>query len=268
MRVDVETLQRFYASPLGEVARRMMDRRVAALWGEAAGLDVLGVGYATPLLETWRTQARRVVALMPAAQGAERWPNEARGLVCLGDDQRLPFMDAVFDRVVLAHALEETVSAHALLREVWRVMAPEGRVVAIAVNRAGLWARADSTPFGHGRPYSRTQLAALMRDAMFEPTASTRALYSPPWSWRPVLAVADDLERVGELVWPAFGGLVMMEAVKRLAAEPAPAKGRVVRARAAAATPGGRAAASPPDPEPPCPPPVSPAAPPQNPSAP
>lgn len=262
MRVDVETLQRFYASPLGEVARRMMDRRLAALWGDAAGLDVLGVGYATPLLEAFRPVARRVVALMPAAQGAERWPHDGRGLVCLGDDQRLPFMDAVFDRVVLAHALEETDSAHALLREVWRVTAPEGRVVAVAVNRAGLWARADSTPFGHGRPYSRTQLAALMRDAMFEPTASTRALYSPPWSWRPFLALADDFERVGEMVWPAFGGLVMMEAVKRLAAAPSPVKGRVVRARAATAAPGGRAAAAPEPESAPCPPPASPAAPP------
>ncbi|MBU6374057.1 MAG: methyltransferase domain-containing protein, partial [Alphaproteobacteria bacterium] len=234
MRVDVETLQRFYATPLGDVARRMIERRIAALWGDAAGLDVLGLGYATPLLETFRPVARRAVALMPAAQGAERWPHDARGLACLGDDQRLPFMDAVFDRVVLVHALEETHSAHTLLREVWRVTAPEGRVVAVAANRTGLWARTDSTPFGHGRPYSRSQLAALLRDALFEPTASTRALYSPPWSWRPLLTFADDLERIGEMVWPAFGGLVMMEAVKRLAAEPAPAKGRVVRARAAA----------------------------------
>jgi ubiquinone/menaquinone biosynthesis C-methylase UbiE len=145
-------------------------------------------------------------------------------------------MDSVFDRVLLVHALEESMSAHGLLREVWRVTAPEGRVAAIAANRAGIWAHVDSTPFGHGRPFSRTQLAALLRDAMFEPTASSRALFAPPWSWRPLLAVADDLERVGEAVWPAFGGLVMMEAVKRLAAEAPPVKGRVVRARAAAAT--------------------------------
>jgi hypothetical protein len=78
------------------------------------------------------------------------------------------------------------------LREVWRVTAPEGRVIAIAANRTGLWARTDSTPFGHGRPYSRSQLAALLRDAMFEPTASARALYAPPWSWRPMLALADE----------------------------------------------------------------------------
>ena len=234
MRVDVESLQRFYAAPLGELAARMIARRLETLWGDAAGLDVLGLGYPTPLLGAYRNAARRVTALMPGAQGAERWPADGPCLVCLGDEQRLPFMDAIFDRVLLVHTLEESPSAHAVLREVWRVTAPEGRVIAIAANRTGLWARTDSTPFGHGRPYSRSQLAALLRDAMFEPTASARALYAPPWPWRPMLALADEFERAGDLLWPTFGGLVMMEAVKRLAAEPPTVKGRVVRARARA----------------------------------
>jgi hypothetical protein len=46
--------------------------------------------------------------------------------------------------------------------------------------------------------------------------------------------LADEFERAGDLLWPTFGGLVMMEAVKRLAAEPPTVKGRVVRARARA----------------------------------
>lgn len=237
MRVDVETLQRFYASPLGEAAHRMIARRIAAIWPDCVGQDVLGIGYAAPFLEPARGSARRTVALMPAAQGAERWPGEHPCLAALGDDLRLPFMDAVFDKVVLIHALEETASTQGLLREVWRVTAPEGRLIVVAANRAGLWARVDSTPFGHGRPYSRTQLAALLRDAMFEPTASARALYAPPWPWRPLLALAEEIERAGEMLWPAFGGLVMMEAVKRLTAEPPPLKGRVVRARKAATAP-------------------------------
>lgn len=218
MRVDVATLQRFYAGPLGRAAQRMAARRLASLWAHADGLDVLGFGYAAPYLERFRAGARRVALAMPAAQGAHAWPAHARGLVCLAEDARLPFVDALFDRVLIVHGLEEAENARALLREVWRVTAPEGRLVVIVANRVGLWARAEHTPFGHGRPYSRSQLANLLSEAMFEPAARARALYLPPVGW--LARLAYPFERAGAALWAPFGGLLLMEAVKRLSAEP------------------------------------------------
>jgi SAM-dependent methyltransferase len=232
MRVDVLALQRFYASPLGDAARRAALRRLSTLWGRAEGLDVLGVGYAAPYIDGFREHARRVVAMMPAEQGAEPWPSDERCLTVLGEDTRLPFIDAVFDRVLLVHALEETSALRPLLREVWRVMAPEGRLLVIASNRWSWWAQWGGTPLGHGRPYSRYQLSNLLGDAMFEPVASSRALFAPPVAWGPIVRAADAFERVGEWVWPAFGGLVMMEAVKRLYATTARSEGRVLLAKA------------------------------------
>lgn len=232
MRVDVLALQRFYASPLGEAARRAAARRLSALWPHADGLDVLGVGYATPFLGAYREGARRVLTLMPAEQGVEPWPGDGPVCAALADETRLPMMDAVFDRVLIVHALEETNAMRPLLREVWRVMAPEGRLVVIAANRWSLWAQADATPFGHGRPYSRAQLATLLSEAMFEPVASARALYAPPMNWAPFVRAADAFERVGELLWRAQGGLVLMEAVKRLYASTARSEGRVLLAKA------------------------------------
>jgi SAM-dependent methyltransferase len=232
MRVDVLALQRFYASPLGEAARRAASRRLSALWPHADGLDVLGIGYPTPYLGALRASARRTVVMMPAEQGAEPWPAERTVLTALADEARLPFMDAVFDRVLMVHAMEEAAAPHALLREVWRIMAPEGRLVVIAANRWSWWAQSGATPLGHGRPYSRTQLATLLSDSMFEPVASSRALYAPPTTWTPFVRAADAFEWVGELVWPALGGLVLMEAVKRLYATTARSEDRVLLAKA------------------------------------
>ena len=79
--------------------------------------------------------------------------------------------DAAVDRILLVHALEANADAAALLREVWRVLAAGGRILAIAPNRRGLWARMDTTPFGHGRPYSRSQITHLLRETWFTPTA-------------------------------------------------------------------------------------------------
>lgn len=230
MRVDVLALQRFYASPLGDVARRAATRRLAALWPSVEGLDILGIGYPVPYLSRVRQSARRAVVMMPAEQGVEPWPAEGLTLSSLADEVRLPFMDAVFDRVLMVHALEESAAAHAMLREAWRVMAPEGRLVVIAANRWSLWAQSGATPFGQGRPYSRTQLATLLGDAMFEPVVSARALYAPPWPW--FARAGEAFERVGEMVWPAQGGLVLMEAVKRLYASTARSDRRVLLAKA------------------------------------
>jgi len=220
MRLDAASLQAFYESPLGGAARQAVLARVRAAWEDVSGRDVLGLGFAAPLLEGLRGVPRRRVSLCPAGQGAVRWPAEGASTTLVCDETRLPLRDAVFDRVILAHAIEEAEAPQRLLREVWRVMAPEGRVIVLAANRVGLWALNDSQPFGQGRPFSRTQLADLLRASLFEPVATAKALYCPPLAWPGLLATAHLWERAGAFIAPALGGIVLVEAVKRLEAPP------------------------------------------------
>ncbi len=58
MRFDIDRLQTFYGSSLGRMAQEMVDKRVGALWPDADGLDVLGIGHADGLLEPLSRQAR------------------------------------------------------------------------------------------------------------------------------------------------------------------------------------------------------------------
>lgn len=218
MRQDVAALSRFYASPQGKAALAMLDRRLSALWPDLDEMDVLGLGYAAPLMERYADKARRAVAFMPEAQGVARWPNEGRCRALLGDEARLPIMDAVFDRAIAAHYFEESDSLRASMAELWRVLAPSGRAVLILASRRGLWARADNTPFGHGRSFSRRQLTRILADARFEATGWARALYVPPIGWGPVVRAAPAWERAGERFWPRFGGVIMVEVVKRTVA--------------------------------------------------
>ena len=73
---------------------------------------------------------------------------------------------------------------------VWRVLSPSGRLLIVTPNRRGLWARFDSTPFGHGRPYSRGQLTQLMRESQFTPTYWGRTLYTPPFEFDVLISSA------------------------------------------------------------------------------
>lgn len=230
MRRDVLELRDFYATPLGAVARRAIARKLDEAWGGAAGCDVLGLGYATPWLDGLPA-ARRTVAAMPAQQGVEGWPAAGRNRTALVDERALPFATGLFDRVLVAHGLEEADDAAALLREAGRVTAPSGRLVIVAAARGGLWARAEKTPFGHGRPFTRGQLERLVREVELEPFAWSQALYLPPWS--SLTGAADGFEQLGPRLLPGAAGVVLLEAVKHtFALRLAPARGRLAPARA------------------------------------
>ncbi|WP_374515772.1 class I SAM-dependent methyltransferase [Brevundimonas sp.] len=212
MRRSIEELRIFYGEPAGALARRLLARRLEDAWGEAASCDVLGLGYATPWLDAF-VGARRVVAAMPGGQGVEPWPSVGKNRTLLVDDRRLPFPAGAFDRVLLVHALEEADDARALMLEAVRAMAPAGRIILIAAARGGLWARAESTPFGHGRPFTRRQLERLVRDVGLEPTAWSQTLYVPPWP--PLLPLAEGLEQVGKRVLPGAAGVILLEATRQ-----------------------------------------------------
>ncbi len=175
MRRAIEDLRTFYGEPTGALVRRLLAKRLEDAWGEAPGCDVLGVGYATPWLNAF-VGARRVIAAMPSGQGVEQWPTVGRNRTLLVDDKRLPFAAGSFDRVLLVHALEEADDPTLLLTEAVRALAPAGRIILAAAARGGLWARAEATPFGHGRPFTRGQLERLVRAAGLEPTAWSQTL--------------------------------------------------------------------------------------------
>jgi SAM-dependent methyltransferase len=177
---------------------------------------VLGLGYATPYLRPFREEAERVIAVMPARMGVLHWPPEGPNLTCIADDAELPLPDLTIDRILIVHGLECTEQLRALLREAWRVMADSGRLLVVVPNRRSIWARVDHTPFGHGHPYSLTQLRRLLRDSMFTPVRAARALYVPPSRRRFVLAAAAAWEQIGDRWFQPLAGVAMLEASKQI----------------------------------------------------
>ena len=218
MQLDVTELRDFYIRPLGQIVRRLLLHRLRARWRHLDGQTVIGLGFASPYLGAFRGEARRVGALMPVEQGALVWPQDAARLTVMVEGDQLPLPDSSVDRLLAVHCLEMAERVAPQLREMWRVLAPEGRLVMIVPNRASMWARFDSTPFGHGRPYSRRQLERLLADAMFTPTDWANALFVPPFEHNMVVRSATAFERLGSRVSPGFGGVIIVEARKELIA--------------------------------------------------
>jgi SAM-dependent methyltransferase len=216
MWTDVIDLRDFYETHLGQVARRMIRRRLREVWPDVRGERLLGFGYATPYMRAYLDRAERVIAGMPAPQGVLHWPLDGPGRVALVEETRLPFPDLAFDKVLIVHGLEYSEALRPMLREVWRVLAESGRLLVVVPNRRGLWARFERTPFGHGRPYSASQLSRLLRDTMFTPLRSEPALYVPPSRWRFLRRGAAAWERIGARWMPPIAGVVVVEAKKEI----------------------------------------------------
>src|SRR6201994_188187 len=215
MTIDVVDLREFYSRRLGIVARQLINRGIRERWPGAEGQRVLGIGYPTPYLGLFREDAERCLAFMLAAQGVLKWPTARPALAPLVDEPPLPPPEAAVDRVLLVHALEMSDDPEGLLREVWRVLAPSGRMVAVIPNRRGVWTRTDATPFGHGRPYSRSQITQLLRQTWFTPTAWGEALFMPPvggWFLRSAMA----WEKAGAALSLPFAGVHIVEATKQV----------------------------------------------------
>ena len=221
MFIDVVDLRDFYERRLGGIARQMIRRRIGALWPDVKGLNVLGLGYATPYLRPLLPDAERVVALMPAPQGVLPWPRGAPNRAALSEESELPLPNFSMDRVLLVHGLEFSEQVRPLLREIWRVLAAGGRLIVVVPNRRGIWARFDHTPFGQGNPYTTGQLSHLLRDEGFTPERGAGALFVPPTASRFMLRSAPVWERLGEMWFGTFAGVVVVEATKQIyAAKP------------------------------------------------
>lgn len=231
MYPDVVDLREFYSRPLGAVARRLIGARIRARWDNVSGMSVFGLGYAAPYLTGFRGEAARIGALMPAAQGVIAWPRDGARQAVLVEEDELPLPDSTADRMLIIHSLENSQRLGPMLREVWRVLAPQGRVLLVVPNRRGMWARFDTTPFGHGRPYSRGQITRLLRDAMFTPLDWTQALYMPPFNLNILMRSAVAWERLGTLLWPAFSGVLIVEATKQIYASSDGVKAKRMRTR-------------------------------------
>lgn len=216
MALEVTRLIDFYKSPLGHVARRLVRAQVRTMMGDVRGRRIVGLGFATPYLRAALGTAERVLSVMPARQGASSWPREGPSSTVLCDPLEMPLSDASIDLVVAVHAFEHISDAEELMRELWRVSAPNADLVLVVPRRRGIWSTRDNNPWGFGNPYSRMQIEKLLRDHSFKVEKVQDALFVPPTDMRLVLKSAKLFERTGRLLGPTLAGVICVHAKKQM----------------------------------------------------
>jgi len=242
MAVSADSLSRFYQTPLG----RELARACAAGFGHyappAAGDIALGFGYTLPYLARFTAAARECLSFMPAnmadpqmqaeqaaetensrgeplspaAEKARLRADAAESVALLEQGRKFPLEDSSIDCILAVHALEFCPDPAAQLNEFRRILAANGRLILAVPNRRGLWARAEYLPFGHGQPYSRSQLAEALTRAQFSFSAIQDIGHFLPQKKRGFGLAARLYSKAAQHFFPYFGAVLMVEARKQL----------------------------------------------------
>ncbi|BBO21032.1 MAG: hypothetical protein AMXMBFR31_12770 [Candidatus Desulfobacillus denitrificans] len=139
----------------------------------------------------------------------------------LGDAHHLPLAGSSVDLVALPHTLEFADDPHQILREVERVLVPEGQVLISGFNPFSLWGirrrlsgRDAAFPW-RGQYFSVRRLKDLLQLLSFESQAGCFGRYSPAVRQEQWLRRWHFLELAGDRWWPIFGSVYLLQGIKR-----------------------------------------------------
>lgn len=233
----------WFRTPPGEYLlaweRERFDQAVADMFGYHAlqlGLPELDALRSNRMPHKWLAlQGAEDTSAAAAGPSGERPDATAAGgassprVALLTDPAALPFPENSLDLVLLPHTLELSSDPHATLREVERVLVPEGRVVISGLNPASLWGlRQRRAHFyrrlGYGELFlpeagefiGYWRLRDWLRLLSFEVESGQFGCYRPAVSSRASLDRFAWMDKVGERSWPIFGALYFLVAVKRV----------------------------------------------------
>jgi SAM-dependent methyltransferase len=149
---------------------------------------------------------------------------ERSSVVLVHDFAELPFDSQSIDLVVLPHVLEFAAEPHQVLREVERILIPEGRIIISGFNRASLWGARQKTGRLTGRYFLPKEgefiSAARMKDWLkllnMEVNQADFGCYAPPCATEKWLSRFSFMEKMGDRWWPYLGAVYMVQAIKRV----------------------------------------------------
>jgi SAM-dependent methyltransferase len=213
--MNVMDFSEFYATARGQTAASLLKRQLNGLTRAAPGQTTMGLGYTLPFLDQEQEGALSL-SFMLARQGVIHWPDGKANRSALVDEVDLPLLESMVDVALVIHGLEHADTPLEMLQEVWRVLAPQGRLILVVPNRGSLWAASETTPFGHGQPFSKGQISNLLKDSKFTVTRWRSALYMPPLSNQTLLKAATSFDMIGERIASRFAGVIIVEAMKQV----------------------------------------------------
>ncbi len=219
---SIISLATWLETPAGNYVREWEHQRLDELTVDIFGFNATQIGL--PQIQALRANRmpHKWVTDIDAPEGAH--DNEAQPLVLVDDFEDLPFASSSIDLIVLPHVLEFSAEPHQILREVERVLIPEGRAIICGFNPVSLWGarqflgRVSDTYFlpEAGEFISLPRLKDWLKLLNMEVDDGHFGCYVPPCESDKWLQRYAFMENYGQRWWPFFGAIYTVEAIKRV----------------------------------------------------
>ncbi|MFZ4378708.1 MAG: class I SAM-dependent methyltransferase [Polynucleobacter sp.] len=189
-------------------------------------VDVFGfnaVQIGLPQINTLSENRMPMQALLINSQDSLDYASKYHWHLIEGSSSELPFANESLDLVVLPHVLEFAADPHQILREVDRVLRPEGRLIISGFNPASLWGARQYLSRLIGNPYlprdgqfiSLIRVKDWLQLLNFSLDRGHFGCYKFPLQGSSTMHRMDFLERMGNRWWPIFGAVFVVSAIKR-----------------------------------------------------
>ncbi len=217
------TASAFYGTPQGHAIQELLRANIGPTWTNALPERTATLGCGNILLNDPGISARMT------GLGEKHFS-------CLVDSANKPLSDASIDSFISLHPGIDDLAP--LIREFWRVLRGEGRLLMIVPRQSSAWAKAPDSPFGSEKAYTMQQIRKVLIENNFYIENIGQALYAPPKLLRTNYPLARSIEIVAPWLIFFFGGVLVVEAQKRVCcAAKAESADRGRRAEAVSALP-------------------------------
>ncbi|RZI43287.1 SAM-dependent methyltransferase [Herbaspirillum sp. HC18] len=209
-------------TPTGSYVRAWQQARLDMLTSDIFGFNAVQIGL--PQMNALQANRMPNKWLTDTHLPAETEDGKKSSIVVVHDFTELPFASQSLDLIVLPHVLEFASEPHQILREVERVLRPEGQVIITGFNPASLWGlrqvagRLTGAHFlpQDGEFISLPRLKDWLKLLSMEVNRGHFGCYAPPCLTEKWLTRFAFMEQAGDRWWPYLGAVYVVQAIKRI----------------------------------------------------
>jgi len=220
---SLEEWNEWLATTTGQYALNWEQKQFNQVVDDTFGFDALQIGMPNLNCLVENRIPNRWLMLLDSQPKHQNINQKPVSTICQASIYDLPFANESMDLIALPHVLEFSENPHEALREVHRILRPEGRIVISGFNPMSLWGIRQYTgrifhqPFlpESGRFISHLRIKDWLNLLNYSIDRGKFGCYAFPTKKIQALQKITLLDKAGDRWWPFFGSVFMLSAIKR-----------------------------------------------------
>ncbi len=213
---EAEAFGNFYKTKRGEDLNNEIIKSLAVGWPKktVSRCHILTIGYPLPGLKKLFKKALSFAVFFPAFMGPNEVKWRGRNVSAVVNETRLPLRQGSYDAAFVFHSLEFMTDPVSFLEDLWRTLAPAGRVTVLVPNRRAGWKKSGVPGQEEANPFLFREVKTLLEGAGFKPINSYGVFYGLPVGFLQTILFSGLLKTLSGGSFAGLPGFMIVEAEK------------------------------------------------------